>query len=149
MNNRRQWIFKDAANQDYILRGYEEDDDIVILAVCKDKWIVKFDQSPYHHGTYHSHIDRKDDIFEKFPDAVTKEQKVEIAMNKLNEYISKGLVANSGTVFSLSSAVSSALLNIKNEMLNRDIDRGVIRGRNTIQVSAYIIKSPNDFEKAK
>jgi hypothetical protein len=139
MSERRQWLFTDTLNQGFILRGYEEDDDIVIMVVHESdhKNVVRFDQSPHKHDVYHSHINEQ--VHEDFPEAVTKEHKIKTAMNKLNEYIDAGLVTYEGAEYVAASDTSNILEKYKQIMLARAIEEGTLQGSAVIRGTAAII----------
>lgn len=146
MSGRRQWTFVDTLNLGFTLRGYEEDDDVVIMVIHKsDKSsnIVRFDQGS--HTFYHSHINGR--RYEEFPRAVSKEQKINISINEMKKYISSGLVKHEDVVYIPADNISDILEKYKQDMLAKIIDKGTIQGCALIRATAAIITfdatSPN------
>lgn len=128
----------DTLNQGFILRGYEEEDDIVIMVVHesdKNDNIVRFDQGRY--TVYHSHINGR--RYEEFPKAISKKQKIDISINKLKEYISAGLVACRGIAYIAADDISIILEKYKRDMLAKAIEKGTIQGSAAIRATAAII----------
>ena len=120
--------------------GDKEDNDIVIMIVHESNReynIVRFDQSPHLHTVYHSHINKP--IYEEFPGAVSKEQKITTSISKIREYISAGLVAYKGTVYVAADDIASILEKYKRDMLARTIEKGTIQGSAAIRATAAII----------
>jgi hypothetical protein len=149
MNERRQWTFTDTLNQGFILRGYEEDDDIVIMVIHEsDKNnIVRFDQSPHKHDVYHSHINEQ--VYEEFSEAISKEQKINISINKMKEYISTGLVAHKGVLYTAADNISDILEKYRQNMLAKTIEKGTIQGSAAIRATAAIITAESGSSKVQ
>jgi hypothetical protein len=151
MNARKEWTYRDAKNQNWVFRGYEEPDDIVIMIIYGDKAsrsqapfnVVRFDESPSVHPGFHSHLNSHA-VYESLGDATSKEKKIEQAFAKMCDYISQGLVMYDGHVLELNSSVEDTLNNIKKDMLSGAIESNTIQGTATISGLARIIQSEPD-----
>ena len=121
-----------ALQPDWLIRAYEEQDDIVILVIYKEGWIIKFDQS-HRDFDYHVHIGKSKKVY--YPGVKTREGKITKAFSVLKELISKKLIQSGGDIRKLSIDWTD----IEKQIINKEVSFGSGRGVRQISGVSRII----------